>query len=86
MTASTRQNTALSNGTVRRKLTICRKCSDFEELDKIGAMLCKATMEPITPNSGSEVYEEQKVPKCCPYMVEHFMVELNDEQKNQKKS
>ena len=84
MIASTRRNTALSNGTVRRKLAICRKCSDFDESKKLGVMICMATMEPVTPNSRSEVYEEQRVPKCCPYMVEHFMTELDDESKNGK--
>jgi hypothetical protein len=51
-------------------------------MEKIGVMLCNRIGEVVSPNCGSNVYEEQRVPKCCPYMAEHFMENVYDEEKN----
>ena len=63
-------------------ISVCRKCSYFTEMEKIGVMLCDKIGEVVSPNCRSDVYEEQRVPKCCPYMAEHFMEDVYDEEKN----
>ena len=68
---------------MKRQLEICRKCHMFMDMkDMFDVYLCGEIMEVVCPSNRCEEWLRKKVPKCCPYFVEHHLKGWNDEEKH----